>query len=61
MPLQQSKDRADLARWQELRNAGLEPEERLEILCRDFFSPPIALDCQYEAQLRDVREEMSHG
>ena len=43
-----------LARWQELR--GLPPDDRIEILMQDFFSPPIALDCEYEATLRRVSE-----
>lgn len=45
---------AALQRWQELR--GLPPEERIEILFQDFFSPPIALDCEYEATLRRVSD-----
>ncbi len=51
-------DTRSLYIWQQLRAAGLKPEERLEILCRDFFQPPLASGAEYEATLRNVSEAM---
>jgi hypothetical protein len=49
---------ADLAlrQWQGLRS--LPPDERIEILMRDFFAPPPASDLEYEITLRNVAMEM---
>jgi hypothetical protein len=50
---QQTADEA-LARWQALRNAGLTPDERIERLFRDCFSPPSECDVLYDATMREV-------
>jgi hypothetical protein len=46
-----------LARWQALR--WVAPEERIEILMRDFFAPVPPCDVEYEATLRNVAMEMA--
>jgi hypothetical protein len=48
-----------LAEWQNLRAAGLTPEQRIEELMRSFFLPPIDLDVRYSDTLQAVAEEMS--
>lgn len=46
-----------LQRWQTLRS--LPPEERLQALIDDFFSPLPPCSVEYEATLSRVREEMA--
>ncbi len=55
---QQSADAA-LQQWQQLRNSGLTPEQRLDRLMAEFFLPPIDLDVRYQDQIDRVSEEMS--
>lgn len=45
-----------LQQWQSLR--ALPPDERIEILMAEFFSPPLATDLEYEITLRNVAMEM---
>jgi len=47
-----------LEQWQALRRLGLAPEERLERLFVDVFSPPMISESEYDAQLRYVAEQM---
>lgn len=47
-----------LARWQSLRSEGLTPDQRLQVLMRDFFAAPELLDVEYEIVLRHVAAEM---
>jgi hypothetical protein len=54
---QQTADEA-LALWQSLRAAGLTPDQRLEVLMRDFFAPPSPVDAEYEITLRYVAAVM---
>jgi hypothetical protein len=57
MNSQQQAD-ASLARWQELRSAGLTPDQRIAALMADFWQPPIDL---YEDTLRIVAAEMERA
>lgn len=59
--MQTSQQHADTAlqQWQQLRNAGLTPQQRIERLVSEFFAPPINLDVKYEDQLRAVTMEMA--
>jgi hypothetical protein len=50
-----------LAQWQELRNAGLTPGQRIEALMRDFFAPVPVSDFEYELTLRDVAMTMAEA
>jgi hypothetical protein len=59
MPSSQQTANEALIHWQALRAEGLTPAERLEVLMRDFFSPPSPSDLQYEITLRDVAFEMA--
>lgn len=59
MPTSQQTANEALIYWQGLRNQGLSPVERLEVLMRDFFSPPAPEDIEYELTLRDVAFEMA--
>lgn len=54
-----SQQEADclLGIWQ--RSRELPPEQRLEKLFLDFFSPPLASDMEYEITLRNVAMEMA--
>lgn len=45
-----------LQRWQEHR--ALPPDERIERLMADFFSPLPPCEVEYEGTLSRVREEM---
>lgn len=56
MSSQQAADQA-LARWHELR--GLPPEERIAIMMEDMFRAPGPLECEYEATLRRISEEIA--
>lgn len=47
-----------LVRWQSLRSEGLTPDQRLQVLMRDFFASPELLDVEYEIVLRQVAAEM---
>jgi hypothetical protein len=53
-----SQMNADIAlqQWQSLR--ALPPDERIEVLMAEFFSPPIASDLEYEITLRNIAMEM---
>lgn len=57
---QQTADQ-DLARWQALRAAGLTPDERLEVLMREFFAPVPPCDVLYAATQREVTAIMEQG
>lgn len=57
---QQHADAA-LQHWQDLRDRFPNPEDRIEALMIDFFRNPISSAVEYEATLRRVSEEMSHG
>ena len=46
-----------LAQWQALRM--LEPEERIERLMADFFSPLSPCATEYEATLNSIRDIMA--
>ncbi len=54
-----SQQQADilLRQWQSLR--ALPPEDRIEALFLDFFSPLPPCEVEYEAMLVRVREEMA--
>lgn len=50
-------DEAALTLWQQLRNMGLTPEERIERMVRDALAPFVSRD-EYEETLNQVRECM---
>lgn len=54
-----SQQQADilLRIWQE--NRALPPEDRIEALIADFFSPLPPCETEYEITLRDVAMEMA--
>jgi hypothetical protein len=56
MTNQQQADQL-LAHWQSLR--PLPPDERIERLMAEFFSPLPPCQVEYEATLNRVREEMA--
>jgi hypothetical protein len=59
MTSQQSADAA-LQKWQELRNAGLTDEQRIERMFAEFFAPPPTSSIEFDITMRKVHEEMQH-
>jgi hypothetical protein len=59
MTTSQQQADAALQKWQEFRRQGLTPDERIEILMREFFADPLASEVEYQAVCRRVAEEMS--
>lgn len=59
MPSPQQSANEALARWQSLRSEGLTPDQRLQVLMRDFFAAPELLDVEYEITLRQIADAMA--